>query len=210
MNGFKWYILTIFCFSTALVAQSSLWKDHNPYAEPLKEGDLVEVRIKDNFTVDIDSKWQNDNKIEFKLNPDKSLEFLKAADQNKTHSNNSNVIFDIDETLDLKVMAEVKKTEDNGRTFLIEGRKVITIDQKTSAMVLSGKISPGSVKGGMIDSTMIADLNLSIQARNPFPRDNNYRQPARNDNQPPEQVITNEEKRKLIEKHFQEILGYFK
>ena len=195
-------------------AQTTLWKDHNPYGSELRSGQLIEVLVNDSFDIDIDSQWNNATQIDIKLNPDKSyVTNLKNSEQNKVYKKKGKAEYQIRDKLNFSMMALVSAVKDQPGLFQVQARKTIDVDGKNATMTLSGLVSPKSVVRGKVHSTKIAQMVLRISSEPPFPRDKSAKlQPddPKDQNASQSNQLSDADKKRFILQHLREVMSYFK
>ncbi|MDH5716071.1 MAG: flagellar basal body L-ring protein FlgH [Spirochaetia bacterium] len=219
MNNFKKIIIGILIlfFINPLLAQVSLWRDHNPYADNIKTGDIINIIVIEKFNIVNEGEWKNTGSWELKLTPDlTNMPFLSASEENKTRNLKENANINISENIEFEITGIVGQKLANGINFVITAQKNINIDNKTSKFVLSGIINPNSIQNGSINSKKIANLELVVTTKPLPPLDNSIELTKKSDNKEddaekkekePENQISTEKQRELILKQMQEILG---
>ncbi len=210
----------IFCgfvlfFTYFARGQVSLWQDRNIYGNNLQAGQLIEVKVDENFVININSKWDTSKKIDLQLLPDtKNFNFLFPSQQNKNSNRNTNVQFQIRDSYHFSIQAVVGQPGAGTSLYSLQARKDIVVDRKPASILLSGLIHPKYVKNDQVSSKHIANLRLNVIAEPPPERDTSIalKPPEPEEiedpeNPPPSKAeLSEQEKQDILLRHLQEII----
>lgn len=195
-----------------LLAQTSIWQDHNPFSGVLQPGQIIKVDVRENFNIDTNDKWQSSAKTELKLYPDtKNLPFLKSSEQSTNRTDNTDYESEIDEEWEFSMPVTIGQREADGR-YPVAGSRQISLDDRTLRVQMNGYVEAADVTNDRISSSRIADLVLTITGKPPFETDDriNLKPPRDEDEEPPPvntAGLSEQEREQLLLEHLRRILG---
>lgn len=188
-----------------IYSQTSLFSGVNPYNNRLKTGDIIKVRVNNNFSINLSGDYNRNFEVKLKLMPDNNnLPFLKQSEESRTNVRKikekqvaiEKFIFDLPARI---------VVQDDG-IITINGNSTINTNGKMTQTTLTGIINEGSVKNRTVISSEILNLNMQINSRPELPRDRTF-----SPNEPPESSdssgFSEEEIKRYVNQYLQEILG---
>lgn len=156
----------------ALFPQTTLWQDHNPYAQTYETGDLITVEINEKFSLRLDNKWENGIDQEMTLVPDRNyMDFLKQSEQSQSLSRDSENKTRIQDSFAYTMAASVTQKSDRG-ILTLEGTRVFRVDDRNLTLRFSGRVREADVKNAVVSSARVSDMQLLVNGAPDFPSNN--------------------------------------
>ncbi len=201
--------IVLFSLAFVLYAQTTLWKDTNPYSRTHAVGDILRVDIDERFTIKLDNKWETKTESEVELVPDRTyLDFLKPSEQKRTFEKNSKNETRLQDRITYSIAASV--TEVNGSVLTLSGTRRLVIDGRNLQLNFSGRVSSSSIRAGRVPSADVSDLVLNVQAEPEFPRQGGVALKTKEQadaESPQKAVLSDAEKQQILLQYLQQVLG---
>lgn len=209
----------------ALYAQTSLYRGKNPYTKNYNNGDVIRIKINNDFIIKATGEWNRNFEINMNLRPDtKNLPFLNSSEQNHTTNDKQKMRQNVSQRFRFTLTGTITLQPDG--TYRLTAIKSIEVDGTQTRITCTGIIQEKFIKNGSIDADDIANLNLVITSKPKVPRDTTYtmgggqnaanntaangatnNQNRQNQNGATDQKFTPAQIRKYVIQYMQEILG---
>lgn len=192
-----------------IYAQTSIWRDHNPYNVQYVANDILMVKVNEHFTIAVKGEWGYTKESKRDWNPDTvNFEFLRKSNQNKTSSDKDS--YSVKSNDSIKFDFPVKITQVlEGNLYQIEGIRQMNISEKPVIVRLNGTVSGRNIENYMVTSDKIVDLNISIVIKVPTKKDNSIqlKQTGEGEEAKTEAILSDSEKERYKLEQIREILG---
>lgn len=202
----KKFFMAIVLMIGATVYGDSIWKDKNIYTaqDTIKVGDIFTVAITDISQMRFTLTLANNDAFTVTSTPDGNITaFLPPVNANKKATVNNTTNLQHRGNITLHIAATIQQKLENGN-FKIVGSKTLSFSGVTTVFNVTGIINPVSIKGGIINSSDIANLVLQIQGVKEGVTIT--RQPLK-EGETASSTLTEQEKQQIIIQYLERILG---